>query len=212
MNSKDLIFLFENSNIQHYTKKTSDSDLPKYLKYCVDHSVISDELLFIEFGVFTGNTFQMIRSNLPDNIKLYGFDTFIGLPEDWMIDDKNILYPKGTFALNYIPNNQINTEFIVGEVQNTIDNFLTTKTQNISLVHFDMDLYNPTFFVLEKIKDKIFNGTILIFDDFYNMPGWENHSFKALLDFINTHNINFEPLATVGWNDGWASAAIKIIS
>ena len=212
MTEQELVNIFiKNINIPHFGKKTSDDDLYPYLKYCVDNSLKSDDYLFMELGVFTGNTFSMIRSSLAESIKLYGFDTFTGLPEDWMIDDTNILYTKGTFAIDYVPNNSHNSEFIVGRVEDTLNDFLLQHNQKISLIHFDMDLYNPIFFALNKIQNQIINGSILVFDDFYNMPGWMNHSFKALLDFINTNNIKFEPLCTVGWEDGWASAAIKIL-
>lgn len=213
MNTEDLINRFTNNNsVLNFNKKSSDDDLYPYLEYCLSHSLKSDDYLFMELGVFTGNTFNCIRSSLPDSIKLYGFDTFTGLPEDWMINDKDILYAKGTFSLDYIPHNTENTEFIVGGVQDTLEKFLTVKNKKISFVHFDMDLYNPTFFALKQMHNYFTNGSILVFDDFYNLPGWENYSFKALLDYINLHNIEFEPLSTVGWIDGWASAAIRIIN
>jgi len=212
MNTEDLINKFtKNNSVLNFNKKTSDNDLFPYLEYCLSHSLKSDDLLFMELGVFTGNTFNCIRSSLPSSIKLYGFDTFTGLPEDWMVNDKDVLYAKGTFALDYIPHNTANTEFIAGNIEDTLEQFLRTNDKKISFVHFDMDLYNPTLFALKQMHNYFVNGTILVFDDFYNLPGWNNYSFKSLLDYINLHNIEFEPLSTVGWVDGWASAAIRII-
>lgn len=213
MKNVELVNMFVNNNsIINFEHKSSDKDLYTYINYCVKNSLKSEEHLFMELGVFTGNTFNCIRSALPDNIKLYGFDTFTGLPEDWKMNDQNIIYKKGTFALNYVPNNTHNTEFIVGNVEDTLTGFLTQINKKISFVHLDMDLYKPTFFALTKMHDYFLNGTIIVFDDFYNLPGWENHSFKALLDYINLYDIEFEPLSTVGWQAGWASAAIKIIN
>lgn len=213
MNTEDLINRFtKNNSVLNFNKKSSDDDLYPYLQYCLSHSLKSNDHLFMELGVFTGNTFNCIRSSLPNNIKLYGFDTFTGLPEDWMINDKDILYAKGTFSLDYIPHNTENTEFVVGNIEDTLDQFLRLNNKKISFVHFDMDLYNPTFFALKQMHNYFVNGSILVFDDFYNLPGWENYSFKALLDYINLHNIEFEPLSTVGWIDGWASAAIRVIN
>lgn len=213
MNTEDLINRFtKNNSVLNFNKKSSDDDLYPYLEHCLSCSLKSDDHLFMELGVFTGNTFNCIRSALPKNIKLYGFDTFTGLPEDWMINDKDILYAKGTFSLDYIPHNTENTEFIVGNIEDTLDQFLRLNNKKISFVHFDMDLYNPTFFALKQMHNYFVNGSILVFDDFYNLPGWENYSFKALLDYINLYNIEFEPLSTVGWIDGWASAAIRVIN
>jgi hypothetical protein len=213
INNEELINIFtKNKSVTYFNKKSSDNDLFPYLNYCLDHSLKLKDYLFMELGVFTGNTFSCIRSSLPEDINLYGFDTFTGLPEDWMINEKDILYTKGTFALDYIPHSTYNTEFIVGNIENTMTPFLQKHDKKISFVHFDMDLYNPTFFALKEMHNYFLNGTVLVFDDFYNLPGWENYSFKALLDYVNFYNVEFEPLSTVGWYDGWASAAIKIIN
>jgi len=37
----------------------------------------------LEFGVFKGGTIKQIRNSLPPDYKVFGFDTFEGLPEDW---------------------------------------------------------------------------------------------------------------------------------
>ena len=39
--------------------------------------------LFLEFGVATGNTLGELSSVLPAGAKIYGFDSFAGLPGDW---------------------------------------------------------------------------------------------------------------------------------
>lgn len=208
-----IIDLFTKDNsVYHFSTKSSDADLPDFLSYAINKANISDQLLFMELGVFTGNTFMMIRSQLPENIILYGFDTFQGLPEDWISDDNSIIYSKGTFAIDYVPEETINTKFIVGKVEETLDSFILKNTNKISFIHFDMDLYNPTYYSLEKFYSQFITGTVLIFDDFFNLPGWENHSFRALIDFLNAHdNIRIRPICTVGWENGWASVAIQII-
>jgi hypothetical protein len=212
METKDLVDIFiKNDKVIHFNKKTSDDHLYPYLYYCLKSAILDKDYLFMELGVFTGNTFNAIRSHIPEDIKLYGFDTFTGLPEDWMINDTDKLYDKGTFSMDYIHDNTYNTEFIAGRVEDTLEKFIEKNNKKISFIHFDMDLYNPTFFSLNTLYNNFVDGTILVFDDFYNLPGWENHSFKALLNLINLYDMKFEPLSTVGWIDGWASAAIRII-
>lgn len=212
IDKNSVIDLFVNNNfVHHFGIKSSEADLPNFFSYAIKKAHISDELLFMELGVFTGNTFMMIRSELPENIILYGFDTFQGLPEDWISDDNSIIYPKGKFAIDYIPEETINTKFIVGKVEETLRLFMAERRDKISFVHFDMDLYNPTYYSLQQLYTRFIVGTVLVFDDFFNLPGWQNHSFKALIDFLNDHNnIQIKPICTVGWESGWASVAIQI--
>lgn len=207
-----IIDLFTKNNcVKYFNIKSSDNDLPSFLSHAIEKSNLSDELLFMELGVFTGNTFMMLRSELPENIILYGFDTFKGLPEDWISDDNSIIYPRGAFAIDYIPEETINTKFIVGKVEETLGSFMAGRKNKVSFVHFDMDLYNPTYYSLQKLYPQFIVGTVLVFDDFFNLPGWQNHSFKALIDFLNDHNnIQIKPICTVGWESGWASVAIQI--
>ena len=44
--------------------------------------VSSDEGLFLEFGVYKGNSINRLAKIKP-SVTFYGFDSFIGLPEHW---------------------------------------------------------------------------------------------------------------------------------
>lgn len=37
----------------------------------------------LEFGVNSGRSIKQLRNDLSDKYKVFGFDSFIGLPEDW---------------------------------------------------------------------------------------------------------------------------------
>ena len=47
------------------------------------------------------------------------------------------------------------------------------------MIHMDADLYSSTIFVLRAMKDAMRPGTILIFDEYWDLKG----EFKALEDF-----------------------------
>ena len=48
-----------------------------------------------------------------------------------------------------------------------------------------MDTYPSTKYALERLKPFMVKGAIMIFDEFYNYPGWENGEFKALKEVFN---------------------------
>ena len=132
---------------------------------------------WVEFGVFNGLSLQRIVSQKGD-AQVYGFDTFEGLPEDWVVDNK-IRLPKGTFATKNIPN-IIGAHIIAGLFQNTLHNW--QPNEPITFVHIDCDIYSATSCVLTHILPMLGNDTIIVFDELFNYSGFEDHEMKALYE------------------------------
>ncbi len=129
---------------------------------------------YLEFGVWKGASSNFFSKFVN---KLYCFDSFEGLMEDWA----GAQVPKDYFNLNNkIPKLNSNVELTVGLIQETLDNFLKKHNPKIIFAHMDMDTYTPTKFALEKLKPYLVKNSIIIFDDFYNYLGWRNGEFKAL--------------------------------
>lgn len=132
--------------------------------------------LVLEFGVAHGHTIREIARHCD---KVYGFDWFKGLPEDWRNDVK-----KGAFECE-IPEVPDNVELIVGLIEDTIDGFLEKHQGPASFIHIDVDIYSAASCILQKLKSRIVPGTIIAFDELLHYNGYENHEFKALLEFLN---------------------------
>ena len=139
-----------------------------------------DENYFnLEFGVFRGRSTNFFSNYVN---KLYGFDSFEGLKEDWAGRGSS----RGTFNLNKkIPKLNSNVEVINGWVEDTLDDFLAKHKPKIKFVHFDLDTYSPTKFVLEKIKPYLVKDSIILFDELYNYIGWEHGEYKALKEVFD---------------------------
>lgn len=61
---------------------------------------------------------------------------------------------------------------IKGRIQDTLEPFLErTPGLRINLLHFDMDLYEPTLFALERLWDRVVPGGVIVFDE-YGIPPW----------------------------------------
>lgn len=64
------------------------------------------------------------------------------------------------------------SRLVKGRVQDTLEPFLReTPGVRISLLHFDLDLYEPTKFALERLWDLVVPGGIIVFDE-YALPPW----------------------------------------
>lgn len=150
-----------------------------------------------EFGVFNGYSINFFADQFPD-IELSGFDSFIGLEEDW----PGTYHPAGYFDLGgVLPKVANNVYLYAGWFENTLPEFL----RNISsiewepvLIHLDADTYTPTKFILECFRDKLKTGTVLIFDEYFGYPFWQNGEFKAFQEFISHTGLKYKYLGCSG--------------
>jgi hypothetical protein len=158
--------------------------------------------LNLEFGVFNGTSINLCSEKHSNRI-FYGFDSFEGLPEDWREG-----FSKGCFSTGgVLPNVNSNVRLIKGLFCETLDNFLANQVDNVSFLHIDCDLYSSTKYVLLKLKDRLIKGTIILFDEFYNYPGYENGEYKAWTEFAQESSINFE---YIGYNVNHEQVALMI--
>lgn len=147
--------------------------------------------LFMEFGVHSGGTLKIISNNT-DN-KVYGFDSFEGLPEDWH-DLK-----KGAFACDLPKLNQPNVILVKGWFDTSIPKFIKdnehSMCMDVSFIHIDCDLYSSTKCVFDNFKNYFQNGSIIAFDELYNYGDnnyWMEHEYKAFKEFLEETGYEWE--------------------
>ena len=159
------------------------------LRYAINKSLSNHEEdnLYLEFGVFVGKSINYTSKLLKD-IKIYGFDSFEGLKEDWK--GHNLEKGYGNLKGN-VPSLNKNIIIVKGWVQDTVPKFLEEKNPKINFIHIDLDTYESTKFVLDKLKPHIKKGCIILFDELYNFPGWEVGEYKALKEVFSENEYKF---------------------
>jgi hypothetical protein len=60
--------------------------------------------------------------------------------------------------------------------------------------HLDADLYSSTKTVLDLIGARLSPGAVLVFDEFFNFPGWQDHEYRAWTEFVTRSGRTFEYL------------------
>jgi len=153
--------------------------------------IFDNKNLFLEFGVYKGDYINLFANNLKKiDGEIFGFDSFQGLKDEWITEEYN---SPGTFNLDKKkPKTHTNVNLIEGWVEDTLNIFLEKNLEkNIAFIHFDMDTYKSTSFVLEKIRHKIKKGTVILFDEFYGFPNWEKYEFKALKEKLNANQFKY---------------------
>jgi hypothetical protein len=147
------------------------------------------EGLHLEFGVYKGASINRLAA-LRSSIKFYGFDSFFGLPETWTMGAQ-----KGAFTLQgKLPPVRHNVELIAGYFETTLPPFVARhKGKSIAFVHIDCDLYSSTKTVLFSLRDLMNDGTIIVFDEFFNFPNWQNTGeYKAFIEFIEASEMQYD--------------------
>jgi len=141
--------------------------------------------LVLEFGVATGDTLRRITKHRSPS---HGFDSFEGLPEDWRTG-----FDKGSFAM--APPDIGGATLHVGWFEDSLPGFFAEHEGPIAFAHLDADLYSSTVTIFREGEDRFVEGSILLFDEYFNYPGWEQHEHKAFLEFIERTGHEFEYVA-----------------
>ena len=164
----------------------------------------STELL-LDLGVWLGWSTRLMSE--ASGRKVYGFDTFTGLVEDWQIDDQMVL-KSGTFSLTeplaqrLMPATGVtldddgvppalgrNVEFIKGMTYDTLAPFLAERPgAPIRLFHMDLDTYESCLHALETCKDRFVEGSILVFDEYLVT----NAEMQAFYEFQDRYKLEWQ--------------------
>lgn len=125
----------------------------------------------LEFGVYNGETLMLLHRlfSAPQYV-LYGFDSFEGLPEDWVATGLKA----GAFSTEKRVPAIDGAVMIPGWFSDTILYFklMVSSFSGIALLHIDSDLYSSCKDILYSLNDYIKPGTIIVFDEWlYRLEG-----------------------------------------
>jgi SAM-dependent methyltransferase len=146
--------------------------------------------LFLEFGVATGNTIREIAAAAPAGTTVYGFDTFSGLPGDW----SGHVETAGAFRQKGLPKVPGNVRLVRGLFADTLPGFMADNAGPVSFAHIDCDLYVSTVDILTHIGPRLGEGALLLFDEYFNYPGWKLHEHRAWREYTEAEGIRYSYL------------------
>lgn len=200
--SKDLEYslsLSSRESSQAYVKKhmshlVSFSNKFDLLEFAL--SKVRDENgLYLEFGVFKGETINFVSSRTSSVV--HGFDSFEGLPEFWRDG-----FDKGAFGLDGLPKVNDNVRLYKGWFDESLPLFISQQADSeVSFLHVDCDLYSSTKTIFEVLANRIVDGTVIVFDEYFNYDGWENGEIKAFREFLNSNNLTYDYLSYNRYNE-----------
>lgn len=171
---------------------------PQLVEFVVSQATLPG--LYLEFGVGRGKSIRWIGRHADRSV--HGFDSFKGIPEYWHGN------PAGTFAQKKLPKVPDNVNLHVGMFDETIPTFLGEHDEPVSLLHVDCDLYSSTVTIFEAFGSRLQPGAVILFDEYYNFPRWQEHEFKAFQEFVKNSGARYEYIA---YSVTGQQAAVRIL-
>jgi hypothetical protein len=160
------------------------------LRHVVDNVADTDGYA-LEFGVAEGTSLAIIA----DKMSVVGFDSFLGLPEEWGP------YPKGSRACEppAIPNSRL----VVGLYSDTLPGFDIGEVDPIALVHIDCDLYSSVVTVLDWVGPWLGGRCCVVFDEWEHGNPWHReHESRAWREYAADTGVKWEVIGHD--NEAWA--------
>jgi hypothetical protein len=171
---------FERLNLATVPMFKTRQDL---FKFSLDRVTVPNGL-YAEFGVYKGDSINRLARLRPHQV-FHGFDSFEGLPESWTLGART-----GSFSLGgRLPAVRDNVVLVKGFFEHTLEKFVAEGGKTaVAFMHVDCDLYSATKTVLERLAPLLVEGTVIVFDEYFNYSGWQQGEFKAFAEFINAHD------------------------
>jgi predicted O-methyltransferase YrrM len=146
---------------------------------------------YLEFGVFSGGSIRYLAKLRRDQT-FHGFDSFQGLPESWA----GTRLQRSTFSKGgKAPRVPRNVTLHKGWFSKTLPLWRETFEGPLAFVHIDCDLYSSTADIFSELGDRLQPGSVIVFDEYFNYPNWQEHEFKAWQEFVASHGVRYEYLA-----------------
>ncbi|KJR41118.1 dTDP-6-deoxy-L-hexose 3-O-methyltransferase [Candidatus Magnetoovum chiemensis] len=170
---------FLTSHVSRIAKKLALFELYKTIVELPGH--------IIECGVFKGislisfATFREILES-PFSRKIIGFDAFGKFPRQNNHDELEFISKFETDAGDGISVEELkqvfahksfdNYELIQGDILETVPKYVCEHPElKISLLHVDVDVYEPSLAILNQMYNKVVKGGLIVFDDFGTVSG-----------------------------------------
>jgi O-methyltransferase len=136
---------------------------------------------YAEFGVWTGRTFVeawRMGTSLRDSRRYFAYDSFEGLPDAGGIDGDGRFKPgefshsrqafEGRLRRARVPARDV--EIVEGFYDDSLD-LAAPEPRSVAIAWVDCDLYASTVPVLEFLTDRLAQGSVLLFDDWFCFKG-----------------------------------------
>jgi len=161
----------------------------------------------VECGVYKGASlirFATFRNLIETtwSRKVIGFDTFGEFPKDADAHDLKFINHFEEQGGHGIPVDELrealarksidNCELVKGDIRETVPRYLHENPElKICLLHIDVDVYEPSAVILDRLYDCVVTGGLIVLDDYGTVAG----ETRAVDEFIADRKCSIEKLS-----------------
>jgi len=156
---------------------------------------------YFEFGVYNGTSLiqmhRVLKSLGLEHMRLFGFDSFEGLPREASDDDAGHWRPgsfksEHEFTMQVLRSARINLERVFltkGFFESTLTPELRSQHRmtKASLIMIDCDMYLSAKTALEFSAPLIVDETVIVFDDWFPLANRNLGEKRAFDEFLQAH-------------------------
>jgi hypothetical protein len=168
---------------------------------------------YYEFGVGKGNSLiQYLKAASvfcknykvqSDELKIFAFDSFEGLPKSEVKEDKHQLWSEGDFSCskqdikkiisNLNLENTPEITYIEGFFENSLTDSLKQKMIQSppAIITIDVDYYTSTKTILNWLRPVLPSGSIFYFDDIWPFHGNPDYGELKAINEFNKENLGY---------------------
>ncbi|MBA4148185.1 MAG: class I SAM-dependent methyltransferase [Verrucomicrobia bacterium] len=173
----------------------------------LDHALrsVSVDGLFLQCGVGLGRSINFISSIVAREQTIHGFDSFEALPIE-----RPFGRGKQEFSLGgELPRVNENVRLHKGWFDQSLPEFLKQNPQPIAFLFLDADDYKSSRTVLSSARDRLVPGAVIVFEEYFNFPGWEQFAHKAFQESMAETQLQYE---YIGCAPRHYSVAVKLFA
>lgn len=185
--------------IQHFPTALTFATHVALIDHCLNSCSVEGTIC--EFGVAGGATLKFIAQRTPGLV--HGFDSFLGIPETWSHFQRQGRCSCDGKAPDGLPTNVV---IHSGWFDETLTEFSEIE-QPLRFIHIDSDLYSSAKIIFDRLGKSIVPGSVILFDEYFNYPNWEQHEHKAWREFVQDNDVEFE---YIGWVPRSCAVAVKV--
>lgn len=173
----------------------------------LDHAVrsVASSGSFLQCGVRRGRTINFLANVISKDQIIHGFDSFEALPDERSFGRGKRELPLG----GEIPRVLQNVRLHKGWPDLTLSPFFQEHPEPIAFLYLDADGDQMARRILAIAKSKFVPGTVIVFEEYFNFPGWEQFVFKAFQECIADTQLQYE---YIGCAPRHYSVAVKLFA
>jgi O-methyltransferase len=162
-------------------------------------------ITYLEFGVWKGASLRAWTSiNTNQDSRFYGFDSFEGLPEEWVHFGSTMKKERFDLGGDIPSIADSRAGLINGWFQKTLRNFLRdTPISHPIVINNDSDLHSSTLYTLCTLDPVLQAGDIIIFDEYSSA----SNEYLAWEEYKRAFGRSAE---CVAMSDRWTQAAFVL--